>query len=888
MSQYSQTIGSFIRNSNYPLEADYIFQSKEALKVWEENNRGYLHDGLFKVVVLEDKQILYWYYNNTFEPIIESDTLENLAQVIEQLQSSDSISSLLKDLQETYSSKLKALQQELDETQLGAGLNGDGSFDKLNMKNTNYLNGSRSIVEALKALDRAVANVIADALIQDAYYDSSTEELVIIFTTGSDDKTEEKEVRIDLNSLIREWEPDNSDSNKVVELTREEVYEDGVDKLSADVRLSSNEHNILKKDGNTLLVEGTSNNITHNGTNLDEYLSNLDNKINDALTSEDLGDYYNKSEVDSKISEEISKIEGPSLEDYYTKEESDEQFQPKGDYLTEHQSLDDYYTKSEVDNKLLTYDANGHDYVDMGEAGIWATCNVEASKPEEAGLYFAWGEVEGYTQSDDIKNFTWDDYKFEGTNSNNTQSKYNQTDGLTTLELEDDAAHISMGGSWRMPTIEELQALCNACDTEWTDNYQGTGAKGRIFTLKTDNSKKLFFPACGFISDGSAQGSSSGAYWSGSLAIPEDYRSRCMIFGGTSSNILTEVTTPRNIGYLVRGILSQSADKYLTREEAKEEFDTIKDKIDSLEQKGYDDSELRQSISNLETNKADRSEIEDMATQTWVNDQQYLTEHQSLDNYYTKSEIDDKLLGLDNNGYSYVNMEEAGVWAICNIGATKPEESGLYFQWGDTQGYTEDQVGTDKVFDWSDYKYCNGSYNNLTKYCVSVSTGKVDNKTTLELEDDAAHVHMGGDWQMPSKNDLQKLIDFCDIQRVENYNETGVKGSLFTLKSNSSKKLFFPDGICEEDSHYNHPVYYYWTNELRPEICYYAYSTFEESRGYQINVVNRCYGLHIRGILKASSVNKEEVVKIWKGSQEDYNQLGSYNDNTFYLIKDEG
>lgn len=89
------------------------------------------------------------------------------------------------------------------------------------------------------------------------------------------------------------------------------------------------------------------------------------------------------------------------------------------------------------------FDANGYDYVDMGEAGIWATCNIGANKPEEYGLYFAWGETEGYPDTSGDKKFTWDDYKF-GTKDNLT--KYNSTDNLTTLELEDDAAHVNMGG----------------------------------------------------------------------------------------------------------------------------------------------------------------------------------------------------------------------------------------------------------------------------------------------------------------------------------------------------------------------------------------------------------------------------------------------------------
>ena len=82
------------------------------------------------------------------------------------------------------------------------------------------------------------------------------------------------------------------------------------------------------------------------------------------------------------------------------------------------------------------------------------------------------------------------------------------------------------------------------------------------------------------------------------------------------------------------------------------------------------------------------------------------------------------------------------LWADRNIGAATPEDAGLYFQWGDTQGYTTEQVGDGeglKAFSWADYKFSiDGSSSNFSKYNAS------DSKTVLDLEDDAARVNMGG------------------------------------------------------------------------------------------------------------------------------------------------
>ena len=273
---YVQTFGSFIRNGKYPLEADYIFSSVQDLKDWEEQNRKYLHEGLLKLVVLEDKQILFWYYNDTFQPLVESDTLENLAMILEDFELHGKLRDLLRDIKSEYASKFKALQQELDMTQAGVGLNGDGSFDQLSMKNTNYLDGSRSVIEALKALDREMSNYTVDSFIKDAYYDTDTEEIVIVFTTKAG---LEKVLRVKVTDLIREWEPNNTYPDKVVELIREEVYGGGADKLSADVRLSSQSNNILEKDGNSLLVRGTAENISLGEKNLKEIIFNIQERL---------------------------------------------------------------------------------------------------------------------------------------------------------------------------------------------------------------------------------------------------------------------------------------------------------------------------------------------------------------------------------------------------------------------------------------------------------------------------------------------------------------------------------------------------------------------------------------------------------------------------------
>jgi hypothetical protein len=110
---------------------------------------------------------------------------------------------------------------------------------------------------------------------------------------------------------------------------------------------------------------------------------------------------------------------------------------------------------------------------------------VGATTPEEYGDYFAWGETEAK------QNFSWEIYKWcNGTKS--TITKYNATDGLTTLLPEDDAAHVHWGGQWRMPTKEERDELLDKCIWTWESV---NGVEG--FRATGPNGNSIFLPAAG-------------------------------------------------------------------------------------------------------------------------------------------------------------------------------------------------------------------------------------------------------------------------------------------------------------------------------------------------------------------------------------------------------
>ena len=203
----------------------------------------------------------------------------------------------------------------------------------------------------------------------------------------------------------------------------------------------------------------------------------------------------------------------------------------------------------------------GHDYVEIG--GLkWATMNVGANSVTDTGLYFSWGDTQGYTadqvgSGEGQKYFGLADCKYWTGDTGSGSSgftKYNATDGLATLEAVDDAAVANWGGSWRMPTTAEYAALGAAVNTAWTADYQGSGVAGLVCTDKTDSSKVLFFPACGICYDGSVSGVNFLACnWSSSLSsggVQEAY----YLFSGGSS-VGWQNTTLRRSGLPVRGVV---------------------------------------------------------------------------------------------------------------------------------------------------------------------------------------------------------------------------------------------------------------------------------------------------------------------------------------------
>ena len=195
----------------------------------------------------------------------------------------------------------------------------------------------------------------------------------------------------------------------------------------------------------------------------------------------------------------------------------------------------------------------------------------------------------------------------------------------------------------------------------------------------------------------------------------------------------------------------------------------------------------------------------------------------------------------NTGNHEYVDLGLSVKWATCNVGASKPEDYGDYFAWGETTAKS--------TYDWSTYKYCNGSYSTLTKYNNSSSYGSVDNKTTLELADDAARANWGGSWRMPTDAEMTELREQCTWTWTT---QNGVNGYKVTSKKSgyTNKSIFLPAaGYRNDSSLYSAGGYgSYWSSSLLAGYPYNAWRLLFGSSHVDRSGNNRYSGFSVRPV----------------------------------------
>lgn len=193
-----------------------------------------------------------------------------------------------------------------------------------------------------------------------------------------------------------------------------------------------------------------------------------------------------------------------------------------------------------------------------------------------------------------------------------------------------------------------------------------------------------------------------------------------------------------------------------------------------------------------------------------------------------------------------LGLPSGTLWCSHNVGATRPEDIGQYFSWGETL--------TKKQFTWETYKFAvkNGDDTEFTKY----HNHEVD---VLDLQDDAAY-NDNPKYRMPTQNEVIELFGNCTIEQT---NMNGVEGYK-VISNKNGNYIFFPSGgYMKNISELNNAEYaYLWTanlpqisNHLKQVISYEAikYSLNNASsnnRDFTVDMTPKCRGLNVRGVLR--------------------------------------
>ena len=364
-------------------------------------------------------------------------------------------------------------------------------------------------------------------------------------------------------------------------------------------------------------------------------------------------------------------------------------------------------------------------YVDLGLSVKWAAWNLGAFSPEEQGDFYAWGETAPKVLYEE-ENYKW----WPGPYGENPTKYFGgnvQIPGRS-MDLEDDVAHVILGGRWRLPTREEFEELCSRCSISSNAPYLDYG-----FAFTSPNGNSIFLPTAGRVR--SIKGvrsqfssiytldSNSGYYWSTDLEMNNVSYAGALLF--------THDTTPITFPY------SRSTEGYMG----------------CSVRPVYDDSDQEP--------KPQEPEIVD--------------------------------LGLSVK------------WASFNLGATRPEERGDFYAWGETKPhynslfpiiwkYGMDSGYSSECYKWHEYDEL--YYGGFTKYISDSSNGFrgfTDGKKELDIDDDAVHVNLGGKWRMPTKEEISELIEKCtwEFESI-GYRVTGPSGeSIFIPFAGKFKETTF-------------------------------------------------------------------------------------------------
>ena len=474
--------------------------------------------------------------------------------------------------------------------------------------------------------------------------------------------------------------------------------------------------------------------------------------------------------------------------------------------------------------------------VDLGlPSGVkWANMNVGATSPEDPGDYFAWGETEPYYLPGHALDHPCTDwkpgkegyrnssYKWITSEYGGEYTKYCRNDkamSFSVFNYEDDAARANWGGEWRTPTVLEMHELLDNCYWYFETVNGNTFARG---TSKI-NGNSIIIPAAGYRTYQSLKLYGEMATFMTTWLIASFH---CYTIPTVKTKTFGWTLNSRCEGAPVRPVLGKEkhipvtsiipgeTDIKLIVGQTYQLSATIVPSNASKEQYlGWLSAD--ETIAEVDTFNGLVTAVSPGVTEVEVvvwEAERYVSATCKV-TVVPESELDHDAVDL--------GLPSGVKWASVNVGATRPEEFGDYYAWGETEpyyqpGHAQDETckdwrtGKEAGYGLKSYRWYDGTW---TKYNIYSGYGKVDNKTSFKdynYADDAARAKWAGEWRMPSKADWDELNDYCTWTWTE---QTGVKGYL--VSGSSGKSIFIPAAGNREYKDKVHPGEgYYYTSDL--------------------------------------------------------------------------
>ena len=480
--------------------------------------------------------------------------------------------------------------------------------------------------------------------------------------------------------------------------------------------------------------------------------------------------------------------------------------------------------------KYAEYETND-DYVDLGVGNYMiATKNLGAKRPEDTGDFFAWGE----TLPKEV--YSWETYKLQDSKD------YYEDGGL--LLSQDDAATVILGQGWRLPTSEEVSLLAdnNTIDDNCS-RMRPTISNGVYgYRLIGRNGNSVFFP-----STGRMQGNELITWDNDTKMWCKDCaKGRTLeVFTIELTGVSTFWEVDRCEGLPIRPVKERGAAP-----------DTVYLKLNVLDRNIAEAQRLLSTINADEYSAAsyqalDKNHKRAVAMKAYAVENDGQRKHTYLGNINkVNRELQDS---IDHASHflrmaivelsplpkaSDIKAVDLGLsvrWASANLGARTETEDGYFIAWGEL-------APKQGSYEWGTYTFCKGvNEGNFAKYVTDSKWGEADGKTRLDLEDDAAHVFLGGDWRMPTTEEFQELVDNCSFDNVLLNGRTVMKAT-----GPNGNSIYFPHAgstrVVDE--------IYCWTTDLssganQHAVCYgidsfwgKAYKTWED----------RYVGLSVRAV----------------------------------------